>query len=160
MRRWIAAAVLVLLALPTVGALTVAHPRVAPMGKVYSVRQFLVQVTAGLPAHKPRSGQVYRVRGILMPDHGLPEYVLSDSSTNMGIGLQAVPLGLTATLLRLRRIPALRPLLRHISHTADNPLLGKIATYRVAWAPCSRYPHCNQSPQGPWGPWRLVSGGD
>ncbi len=53
----------------------------------------------------------------------------------MGVAVQAAPPGFAATLQH--RVLALAPLL---PYTADNPLLGQTATYRVAWAPCTRYP--------------------
>jgi hypothetical protein len=152
MKRWLAAALVVLSCVLAWGALTRAYLHAAPAGPVYSVPQFLAQVTARLPAHTPPRGHVYRVRGFLLSDVGPAQYALRVSPASMGIAVQAAPPGFAAILRR--RVPALAPLL---PHTADNPLLGQTATYRVAWAPCARYPRC---PQTPWQtPWRLVSGG-
>lgn len=148
MNRWIAAALVVLFCVLAWGALTQAYPRAAPAGPVYSVPQFLAQVTGHLPVHTPPRGHVYRVRGFLLSDVGPAQYALRVSPTSWGIALRAVPPGFAATLRR--RVPAIGPIL---PHTADNPLLGKTATYRVAWAPCARYPRCPQTS------WLLVSGG-
>jgi len=148
MKRWLAAALVVLSCVLAWGALTQADPRAAPAGPVYSVPQFFAQVTARLPAHAPPRSHVYRVRGFLLSDVGPAQYALRVSPTSGGLALQAVPPGFAAILLR--RVPALGSLL---PHTADNPLLGKTATYRVAWAPCASYPRCPQTP------WHLVSGG-
>ncbi len=148
MKRWLAAALVVLSCVLTWGALTQAYPRAAPAGPVYSVPQFLAQVTGRLPVHAPPRGHVYRVRGFLLSDVGPAQYALRVSPTSMGVAVQAAPPGFAATLRH--RVPALAPLL---PYTADNPLLGQTATYRVAWAPCTRYPQCPQTP------WRLVSGG-
>jgi len=152
MKRWLAAALVVLPCVLAWGALTHAYPRAAPAGPVYSVPQFLAQVTARLPAHTPPRGHAYRVRGLLLSDVGPAQYALRVSPTSMGVAVQAAPPGFAAILLR--RVPALAPLL---PHTAATPLLGQTATYRVAWAPCARYPRC---PQTPWQTlWRLVGGG-
>jgi len=148
MKRWLAAALVVLSCVLAWGALTHADPRAVPAGPVYSVPQFLAQVTARLPAHAPPRGHVYRVHGFLLSDVGPAQYALRVSPTSWGIALQAIPPGFAATLRR--RVPALAPLL---PHTPDNPLVGKTATYRVAWAPCASYPRCSQTP------WHLVSGG-
>ncbi len=148
MKRWLAAVLVVLSCVLAWGALTRAYPHAAPAGPVYSVPQFLAQVTARLPAHTPPRGHVYRVHGFLLSDVGPAQYALRVSPASWGLALQAVPPGFAATLRH--RVPALAPLL---PHTADNPLLGQTATYRVAWAPCASYPRCPQTP------WRLVSGG-
>jgi len=58
---------------------------------VYSVPQFLAQVTARLPAHMPPRGHVYRVRGLLLSDIAPAQYALRVSPTSMGIAVQAVP---------------------------------------------------------------------
>ncbi len=84
MKRWLAAALVVLSCVLTWGALTQAYPRAAPAGPVYSVPQFLAQVTGRLPVHAPPRGHVYRVRGFLLSDVGPAQYALRVSPTSDG----------------------------------------------------------------------------
>jgi len=95
MKRWLAAALVALFCVLAWGALTQAYPRAAPGGPVYSVPQFLAQVTARLPAHRPPRGHVYRVRSLLLSDVDPAEYALRVSPTSMGVAVQAVPPGLS-----------------------------------------------------------------
>jgi hypothetical protein len=79
------------------------------------------------------------------------DFVLSDNgSERQGEGGLALAAGAHDSLLRaLSGVAMLRPLL---PHTPDNPVLGKLATYRVVWTGCPPQ-GCSRSP------WQLASGG-
>lgn len=142
----VAALVVVLLVATIVGADTVRPPTAT--GPVYTVGQFLSPPSRRQPIplrFRLQVGQIVRVRGVLQPlvnqQNVTPPAALSPAAglfdtarfTGIGIGVyDGAPDPLAA---RLRGLPILTGLIP-FPPTADHPLSGRLATYRLRVIRC------------------------
>ena len=145
-----------LLALVSVGLLVsvaAGVTRPTPGGRVYTVPQFVAQLTRNGRFRMPQRGQVFRVHGELRGPAWMAGtgYALGDKTARgfAGLGVNSAPPIIAFVLLR--RVPVLGGL---VPPTADQPLTGQLATYQVVWVGCPGYPRCQRSP------WQLASGGE
>jgi hypothetical protein len=147
----VALALIVVLATRLLPGTQGAGPASAATQRVYSVAQFVQPVTG--PLWTTRRRTLFLIRGVLrrVPMQPVADFLLSDRSLQRtgsgGLALASGPPdGLVSTLFG---VALLRPLL---PPTPDNPVLGRPATYRIAWTGCPAS-GCSRSP------WQLVSGG-
>lgn len=138
MKRWTSGAALVVLLLVAGIVVTSAVQRLATTEPTSTVGQYL----SNSPRQRLHVGQIVRVRGVLQPLPAVRSVTplkgaLFDTvaAASHGVGL-AVYYGPPDPLVsRLRAVPLIARLIP-LPSTADRPLLGRLATYRLRVIRC------------------------
>ncbi len=149
MKRWFTIIFAVIALALLIGALTnsTRRPR-AMFGPTYTPSQVTIggtgwQVLVGGKLYRLQLGQHFYLRGAIWsisPSHPAVTGVFDSMSMNKAMGSRntgiVVAIGPSDPLhAMLRRVPLVGSILP-LPPTADHPLIGHVATYRVALVPC------------------------